>query len=142
MFRKIVAVSSLLAAGIAGCAHAPSAQTSAQQLVAARFATFNRHDLDGIVKLYAPDAVLTSPGYCTPRQGEEGVRRAYGELFKAYPDISDEVTGYVAQGDRIAVQYVVHLGKYTASLASFVTLQDGLIVRDDTYYDGQGQHCS
>lgn len=142
MFRKTISVSFLLAAGIAGCAHAPSTQTSAQQLVDARFATFNRHDLDGIVKLYAADAVLTSPGYCSPRQGEAGVRRAYGDLFKAYPDISDAVTGYVAQGDHIAVQYVVHLGKYTVPLASFLTLKDGLIVRDDTYYDGQGQHCS
>jgi len=140
MFRK--ALSFLLAVGIVGCANAPSNQTSAQQLVDARFATFNRHDLDGIVKLYASDAVLTSPGYCSPRQGEEGVRRAYGDLFKAYPDISDEVTGYLVQGDRIAVQYVVHLGKYTAPLASFLTLKDGLIVRDATYYDGQGQHCS
>jgi ketosteroid isomerase-like protein len=141
MFRKIIPVSFLFIA-VVGCAHAPSAQTSAQQLVDARFATFNHHDLDGIVKLYAPDAVLTSPGYCSPRLGEAGVRRAYGELFKAYPDISDDVTGYVAQGDHIAVQYVVHFGKYTAPLASFLTLKDGLIVRDDTYYDGQGQHCS
>jgi ketosteroid isomerase-like protein len=142
MFRKAFLISFLFAACIAGCAHAPSAQTSAQQLVDARFATFNRHDLDGIVRLYAPDAVLTSPGYCSPRQGEAGVRRAYGDLFKAYPDISDDVVSYVAEGDHIAVQYVVHLGKYTAPLASFLTLKDGLIVRDDTYYDAQGLHCS
>jgi ketosteroid isomerase-like protein len=110
--------------------------------VDARFATFNRHDLDGIVKLYAADAVLTSPGFCSPRQGQEGARRAYGDLFKAYPDISDDVVSYVADSDHIAVQYVVHVGKYSASLASFLTLKDGLIVRDDTYYDAQGQHCS
>lgn len=142
MFRKAFPVSLLFAAGVAGCAHAPSAQTSAQQLVDARFATFNRHDLDGIVKLYAPEAVLTSPGFCTPRQGQEGARRSYGDLFKAYPDISDEVVSYVAEGDHIAVQFVVHLGKYSAPLATFLTVKDGLIVRDDTYYDAQGQHCT
>lgn len=142
MFRKNLSLSFLLAASLAACAHAPSAQTSAQQLVDARFATFNHHDLDGIVKLYAPDAVLTSPGFCSPRQGQEGARRSYGDLFKAYPDISDEVVSYVAEGDHIAVQFVVHLGKYTAPLATFLTVKDGLIVRDDTYYDAQGQHCS
>jgi ketosteroid isomerase-like protein len=142
MFRRAIPVSFLLATCIAACAHAPSAQTSAQELVDARFATFNRHDLDGIVKLYAPDAMLTSPGFCTPRQGQEGARRSYGDLFKTYPDISDEVVSYVAEGDHIAVQFVVHLGKYSAPLATFLTLKDGLIVRDDTYYDAQGQHCS
>lgn len=142
MLRKAVFASLLLAAGLAGCASAPSASSSAQALVDARFGTFNRHDLDGIVKLYAPDAVLSAPGYCTPRQGEEGVRKAYGDLFKGYPDISDEVTGYVAQGDHIAVQYKAHVGKYVVPIASFLTLKDGLIERDDTYYDSQGQHCS
>lgn len=142
MFRKNLSLSFLLAASLAACAHAPSTQMSAQQLVDARFATFNHHDLDGIVKLYAPDAVLTSPGFCSPRQGQEGARRSYGDLFKAYPDISDEVVSYVAEGDHIAVQFVVHLGKYTAPLATFLTVKDGLIVRDDTYYDAQGQHCS
>ncbi|HEY1772704.1 MAG TPA: nuclear transport factor 2 family protein [Gammaproteobacteria bacterium] len=77
-----------------------------------------------------------------PRQGQEGARRAYGDLFKAYPDISDQVISYVADGDHIAVQFVVHLDKYSAPLASFLTLKDGLIVRDDTYYDAQGQHCT
>lgn len=66
MFRKAIPVALLLATGVTACAHAPSAQTSAQQLVDARFATFNKHDLDGIVKLYSPDAVLTSPGFCSP----------------------------------------------------------------------------
>lgn len=142
MFRKALPFSFLLAAGITACAQAPSAQTSAQQLVDARFVTFNRHDLDGIARLYAPDAVLTSPGYCSPRQGEAGVRRAYGDLFKTYPDISDEVVAYAAQGDHIAVEYKAHVGKYTVPIVSFLTLRDGLIMRDDTYYDGQGQHCS
>jgi len=142
MSWKAVSASLLLVTGLCACAHAPSAQTSLQPLVDARFATFNRHDLDGIVKLYAPDAVLTSPGFCSPRQGQDGARRAYDDLFKAYPDISDEVTSTVIQGDHIAVQFTVHVGKYAFPLADFLTVRDGLITRDDAYYDPHGQHCS
>jgi ketosteroid isomerase-like protein len=142
MIWKAVAASSVLALSLTGCAHSPSAQTSGQALIEARFATFNDHDLDGLVKLYSPTAVMTAPGYCTPRQGEEGVRRAYGDLFKAYPTITDEVTDTVVQGDHIAVQFTAHVGKYAFPIASFLTVQDGVITRDDTYFDGQGQHCT
>jgi ketosteroid isomerase-like protein len=142
VIRKTLSYSLLLTLGLAACAGNPPAGNAGQKLVQARFATFNSHDLDGIVRLYAPDAIMTSPGFCSPRQGEAGVRKAYGDLFKSYPDISDEVTGSVVQGDHVAVQFIAHVGKYAVPIASFLTLKDGLIVRDDTYFDGQGQHCS
>ena len=148
MFRKVLSVSILtvLVGGIAACAHAPAAPTSAQDshkgLIDARFATFNNHDLDGIVKLYSPTAIMTSPAFCSPRQGLEGARQAYGDLFKGYPDIRDEVTGYVVQGDRIAVQFTVHVGQYAVPIADFLTVQDGLITRDDAYFDPHGLHCT
>lgn len=145
MFRKAMLIS-ILALGATACAHAPAAQSSAQNpyqgLIDARFATFNDHDLDGIVKLYAATAIMTSPAFCSPRQGLEGARQAYGDLFKGYPDIRDEVTGYVVQGDRIAVQFTVHVGKYAVPIADFLTVQDGLITRDDAYFDPHGAHCS
>jgi hypothetical protein len=34
------------------------------------------------------------------------------------------------------------VGKYAFPIASFLTVQDGVITRDDTYFDGQGQHCT
>lgn len=145
MFRKALPIS-ILAVIVAACAHAPAAQTSAegsyQGLIDARFARFNRHDLDGIVKLYSPGAVMTSPVFCSPRRGQDGARQAYGDLFKAYPDIRDEVTGTVVQGDRIAVQFTVHVGQYAVPIADFLTVQDGVITRDDAYFDPHGQHCS
>lgn len=142
MSRSAIPCVSLLLLGITACSSAPSTPAPAAKLIEARFATFNSHDLEGIVKLYTTDAIMTSPAFCSPRQGEEGARRAYGDLFKTYPDISDEVTNYVIQGDHIAVQFTVHVGKYALHIADFLTLRDGLIARDAAYFDYQGQHCS
>ena len=142
MTRIAFALPLLLAAGLGACATSRPADTAAGKLVEARFATFNRHDLDGIARLYAADAVLTSPGFCAPRKGEDGVRRSYADLFKSYPDISDDNVSYVAEGDRIAVRYVTHVGKYAVPIASFLTVRDGLIAEDDAYFDAHGQTCS
>ena len=92
LLKKLTGITCALAGAAAPtlCAGAPS--SAANRVVEARFDTFNRHDLNGLVALYAPDAVLTSPGFCQDRIGLAGARRAYGELFQAVPDIQDHVT--------------------------------------------------
>ena len=74
----------------AGCA-TPVAQASAKSVVQAKFAAVNRHSLEDIVALYAVDAELTAPDFCSPRHGRDDVRRTYQALFSAFPDISVEV---------------------------------------------------
>jgi hypothetical protein len=56
--------------------------------VRAKFAAVNRHSVEDIVALYAADAELTAPDFCSPRHGHDDVRRTYQALFSAYPDIS------------------------------------------------------
>ena len=137
----------LAIAGSATTAAAPAAgDTTARSVFEARFATFNRHDLDALVALYAPDAVLTSPGFCQDRIGLAGARQAYSDLFKGVPDISDEVTAVIIDRDHIAVQFVARSVRpgaaFTVRIANFLTLDHGLIKRDDAYYDAKGRPCS
>jgi ketosteroid isomerase-like protein len=110
------------------------------------FSAFNRHDLDMMARLYASDAIIESPDFCSARHGPEGVRKTYAELFRAFPDIVDQVTGYLVSGERIAVQFVAHSQRFEPAqglrLATFFTIRDGLIVRDETYFDTRGQPCS
>ena len=131
---------------MSACAAEQTTVPSSSAVLEARFATFNRHDLDAIVALYAPDAVLISPGFCADRIGSEGARRTYGELFRAYPDITDEVTAYVVDDDHIAVQFIAHVGKpgagFSAPIANFLTLEHGLIKRDVAYFDPKGRPCA
>jgi ketosteroid isomerase-like protein len=110
------------------------------------FAAFNRHDLEAMTRLYDEHSELRSPDFCAPRQGPEGVRKTYSELFRAFPDISDEIVTTVVSGHRVAVQFVAHskgLGsRHELKLATFLTVRRGLILRDETYFDTQGQPCT
>ena len=146
LVRNLIAASGILLAltACAGPAAAPPA--TAKSVFEARFATFNRHDLDAIVALYAPDAVLTSPGFCQDRVGLAGARQAYGALFQAVPDITDEVTTVVLDPDHIAVEFVARSTRpgaaFSVRIANFLTLDHGLIKRDDAYYDAKGRPCN
>lgn len=123
-------------------------EKSPRSVVEQRFALVGRHDVDGIAALYASDAIETSPGFCTERRGSAGARRTYGELFKAYPTITAHITSLLAEGEHVAVQFVARVRNPDGSvafeirLANFLTVQDGKITRDDTYFDTQGQPCS
>lgn len=125
-----------------------ASELSARIVVEKRFAAFMRHDLDAIVALYAPDAVEISPGFCTDRIGPEGARKTYEDLFLAFPNITDDVTAYVVDGNRVAVQFLARSQKPDGSyafeirLANFLTVDNGLITRDETYFDTQGRPCS
>jgi len=137
----------LVGAGSAATLAAPVAgDAAARSVFEARFATFNRHDLDALVALYAPDAVLTSPGFCQDRVGLAGARQAYSALFQGVPDIKDEVTAVIIDRDHIAVQFIARSVRpgaaFTVRIANFLTLDHGLIKRDDAYYDAKGRPCN
>lgn len=144
MWGAVLGAGAMMAA-MASAAFAGS-EVEARQVLAARFATFNRHDLKALVALYAPNAVLTSPGFCHDRLGREGARKAYEDLFRAAPDISDEVTLAVIDHDHIAVQFIARSTRpgaaFAAPIANFLTLDRGLIIRDDALYDARGRPCA
>jgi ketosteroid isomerase-like protein len=109
------------------------------------FAAFNRHDLEAMARLYDEQSELRSPDFCAPRRGPEGVRKTYSELFRAFPDITDEIVVTVASGHRVALQFVARSNglkpRHELKLATFLTVRRGLILRDETYFDTQGQPC-
>lgn len=117
-------------------AHTPA------QTVDALFATFNAHDVDALEALYAPDAALTSPDFCAPRSRDD-IRRTYGGLFEAMPDIRDDVESVVIQGDRGAVHFRSRseAAGLDLEIMTFFRFEDGLIVEDHTVFDAGGRPC-
>lgn len=122
------------------------ASPDARAVVEAKFAAVNRHDVAAVVALYAPDAEITATDFCAPRHGHADVERIYRGIFAAIPDASADVQEYVAEGDRVAVRFVVrgHVGDYVVAvpIMDFFTVRDGLIVRDDGVFDNGGRPCS
>ncbi len=144
--RMIVGIA--IAAGTLTACAADLKPESARAVVERRFDAVRRHDIDAVVKLYALNAVETSPGFCQERLGRDGVRRTYTELFNAFPNITDDVLAMIVDGDRIGVQFVARSRKpdgsllFEVPLANFLTVQHGLITRDEAYFDTKGRPCS
>ena len=141
--RMLVAV--LIFSTIPGCA-TTAGQTSAKSVVQAKFAAVNRHALEDIVALYAADADVTAPDFCSPRHGHDDVRRTYQALFSAVPDISVEVQEYLEQGDRVAVRFIVRSSlpgrAFEVPIMNFFSVRNGVIVSDEGMFDTRGRKCS
>ena len=124
----------------------PAPQTAAarspQAVVQAMFAAFNRHDAAAMEQIYAPDARLTSSDFCHAR-GRPDVRRTYEALFRAFPDIHDDVATIVFEGDRVAVRFtaVSTQGGLSLTIHTFLRVRDGRIVEDDSVFDTGGRPC-
>jgi ketosteroid isomerase-like protein len=108
------------------------------------FDSFNRHDIAALQALYAPNAHLTSSDFCRPRTGAD-VTRTYEALFRAFPDIRDDVETIIIEGDRVAVRFASAsrmLGKgFHLKLMTFFRFSGDLIIEDDTIFDTRGRAC-
>ena len=125
-------------------ATASLAATTPRVAIEHLFAAFNRHDVVALQKLYAPHAKLTSSDFCKPRMGVD-VTRTYGAMFKAFPDIRDNVISIVIDGDQAAVRFTSSSDapehKFSFELMTYFRFGDGLIVEDDTIFDTSGRAC-
>jgi ketosteroid isomerase-like protein len=119
-----------------------AAARSPEEVVGGMFAAFNRHDAAAMELMYSPDARLTSSDFCRTR-GRSDVRRTYEALFRAYPDIHDEVTTIVSEGDRVAVRFtaVSTRSRMALTIHTFLKVRDGRIVEDDSVFDAGGRPC-
>ena len=130
---------------VAGCA-TTGTQSSAKSVVQAKFAAVNRHALEDIVALYAVDAQLTAPDFCSPRHGRDDVRRTYQALFSAFPDISVDVQEYLQEGERVAVRFIVRSSlpdrSFAVPIMNFFSVRNGVIVSDEGLFDTRGRKCS
>lgn len=120
------------------------ASTSPRAIVEELFRAFNRHDVAALQALYSPAARLTSSDFCKPRTGVD-VTRTYAALFRAYPDIRDDVISMVVDGDQAAVRFktssAAGQNELHFELMTFFRFRDGRVVEDATIFDTQGRSC-
>jgi len=78
--------------------------------------TFNKHDLDGLAKLYAEDAVAYDPMYPEPLRGREAIRKDTAGFFRGFPDIRMEVITTLEKDDRNGADEMRLTGTQTGPL--------------------------
>jgi steroid delta-isomerase-like uncharacterized protein len=79
---------------------------------------FNKHDLDGLAKLYAQDAVAYDPMYPEPLRGRDAIRKDAATFFKGFPDIRLEIINTIEKDDRNGADEIRLTGTHTGPLAT------------------------
>lgn len=80
----------------------------------------NKHDLDGLFKLIAPE--IKSDYFSGPVNGKEFFVRAMTAYARAFPDSHDEIRSLIVQNDAVGCEYVE-----TATFKGPLETQAGLI---------------
>lgn len=115
------------------------------ELAAIRAVTtaFDRHDIEGIMAHFAPDAVFDAPRGSDPWgrrfDGAEAVRAGFSARFEGIPDVRYSDDTHFVHGDRGASEWRL-TGTTTDGERLEVrgcdlwTFRDGLIVRKDSFW--------
>ena len=130
----------------------PTAKARANaELARSGFDAVNKHDVDAIVDLDAPDVVEDVIAGET-LHGKEGVRRYFEELFASLPDASVTVERVVTDDTTAVVTWRLE-GHFTGAAfqgveatgrpmdvrgVDVMEIKNGLIERNTIYYDGLG----
>jgi steroid delta-isomerase-like uncharacterized protein len=109
---------------------------------------WSRGRLELADELLAPDFVGHPIGLREPFRGPEGAKEFIGRLREGFPDASWEIEELVAEGDRVAVRWVMtgtHDGEFMGIDATeaqvridgmtFLRFEDGKIVEGKTLQD-------
>jgi hypothetical protein len=107
---------------------------AAPQLLEAFLERWNRHDVEGVLALYAPEAIMIDPLLDPPLQGTEALRGYYERQWSATPDGSLTLGGVTFDERAIAWAWryagSTGGGAWESVGASFFLLADGLIAED------------
>ena len=129
---------------------ATSTKRSAKQVATAYFEAIAARDLDALAEQWAPGGIDHLYGI-EDLKAPEGLRRFFGEMFRAVPDFSMSVTDMVAYGEKAAVRWAATgtfngEGKFQGIAPTgkrieiegldLLTIRDGLIQENFAYTDG------
>jgi hypothetical protein len=93
----------------------------------AREDAFNRHDLDALAALYAPDARVFEPPDRLKESGSPSIREAYARSFSMAPDARVRVTETMTEGNLTVVRETQTGAGTTRSFIRVLEVRDGRI---------------
>jgi hypothetical protein len=129
-----------------GC-NRPASDPASKNIEMAKksFAAFNRHDWEEQATYFSDTCKYLDPSY--GKEYRTASRREKIEKYRGMeqrsPDIRDSITSIFGVGDKVVIQFIssgtapTEQGPYKWSLPIICvfTFKDGLIVKDETYYE-------
>jgi steroid delta-isomerase-like uncharacterized protein len=103
--RKVMAMPEAEAMTIV--ATGSDAETANVELVKGGMELFNKHDAKGLAAKYAADAVFSQQAMPADVKGSKAITALFTELFKAFPDMAQQVDGIWGAGDYVVVETTV-----------------------------------
>lgn len=106
------------------------------------FEAFNKHEWEAMANFYSDPAMFLDPSYgktSVAKSRKETIAK-YREMQQLFPDINDEIIGIYPSGDKVTVEFIStgtgsDGSSFTLPIICVLTIKDGLIVKDATYYD-------
>lgn len=107
------------------------------------FEYFNKHQWKEMAALYSPSAEFSDPslGVKPVVQTHAQIVEKYSALQSAFADIHDEVKAIYPSGEKQVIVEFTSTGtapdgsKFELPVCTVFTMENGVIVRDNTYYD-------
>jgi ketosteroid isomerase-like protein len=106
---------------------------------------FNQHDWEKMAILFTENTTFYDPslGNEPVRQTRKDFVAKYKELEKMIPDVHDGIVNIYPSGEKVVVVEFVATGtlpnkeKLKLPICDVFTIENGLIVKNSTYYDNQ-----
>jgi ketosteroid isomerase-like protein len=113
-----------------------------EDVVKSMFEAFNQHDWKAMADHYSDSALFLDPAFGIEyvKQSRSEVIAKYTDMQKMFPDIHDEVIGVYPSGDKVSVEFIstgtaADGTSFKLPISCILTLANGKIVKDATYYD-------
>ena len=137
--KKVIAIT-LIGFLISSCSNDASVKNS--EVVRQMIDAFNRHDWEKMAGYYAESADFLDPSFGVDyvSKSRKETAEKYAGYEKMIPNIHDEIKEQYATGDKVIIEFV-STGtindsiQFRLPIISVLTLKDGVIVKDATYYD-------
>jgi hypothetical protein len=117
--------------------------TDNEKLVKQYFEHFNNHNFVGMANMYAETTDFKDPslGQNIVKQTRQQIIEKYTELATISPDLHDQVIQTYPSGNNHIIVEFVSSGtgpdkvKFELAICTILTIENGLITKDFTYFD-------
>ena len=112
---------------------------------------WNSHDMENVLRFYAPECISDDVGQASRLHGREGLRLMLEAYWKAFPDLQFRVTDTLVENSRLAIAWVAkgtHQGtimhipptgrRMEVRGMSMIEVIDGLVVSGQSIWDLAG----